>query len=159
MQPAAYIWASRRRLIGPRAKRKGRTIQYHRQRGIFCLAALIAAAPPASAAQQASGLKAFFRAGQTFITWTECGAAEYRLYRAPAKITDLKAAKLIATVAKGSSSYKLEQTRKVLAKIAGKSGYGERYIIRDNPGAVPLTPDCSCTRPTRPGPSITPSRP
>ncbi len=109
----------------------------HRHRGIFCLAALIAAAPPASAAQQASGLKAFFRAGQTFITWTECGAAEYRLYRAPAKITDLKAAKLIATVAKGSSSYKLEQTRKVLAKIAGKSGYGERYIIRDNPGADP----------------------
>ena len=113
-------------------------MRVHQHRGILCLSLLmVVMAPSAARAEQASEQKAFFRSGQTFITWAECGAAKYRLYRAAGKITDLKAVKLIATVPKGSSSYKLEQTRKVLAKIAGKGGYGRRYIIQDNPGADP----------------------
>lgn len=126
------------------------------------LLAIVAAtlvAGPARAGQP-TGLKAFFRSGQTFITWKESGAARYRLYRSAGKIAEVKAAKLIAVVAKGSSRYPLESQYKgpyvvhgpdgaaartynlnlgyeVLAGIAGKSGYGSRYIIEDNPGADP----------------------
>lgn len=97
---------------------------------------VLAMAAPARAAQ-ASGLRAFFRSGQTFITWKESGAAKYNLYRSDKAVTDVKAAKLIATVGKGSSTYPLEVKRKVAAGITRKPGYNSRYVIEDNPGADP----------------------
>jgi len=110
----------------------------NRRRAAGLVLAGAAAAFAASAAgEQATDLKAFFRDGQTFITWTESGAAKYHLYRAGRRIDDLKAAERVAVVPPGSAAYALEVKRKVLAKAAGKPGYGARYIIRDNPKADP----------------------
>ena len=105
--------------------------------GVALAAGLLLAAGGAQA-DQATGLKAFFRDGQTFITWAEAGgAAKYNVYRAAAKIADPAKADRVAVVAKGSATYPLEVRRKVLAKISGKKGYGERYVIEDNPSADP----------------------
>ena len=97
----------------------------------------LASAGATGRADQAKALKAFFRSGQTFITWSESGAAEYHVYRSDKPIADLAAARRIATVAKGSSAYPLEVSRKVAAGLAGKPGYNARYVIEDNPGADP----------------------
>ncbi|MAE77483.1 MAG: hypothetical protein CMJ85_11515 [Planctomycetes bacterium] len=63
----------------------------------------------ASAAQQATSVKATFRLGQTFVTWNEVTTMpvpeDYNVYRSTAPITksaDLATATLIATVAAGS---------------------------------------------------------
>jgi hypothetical protein len=100
------------------------------------LVLLAHAAPPAEAAQPTE-LKAFFRDGQTFLTWTECGADRYHVYRSDERIADVGKATRVAAVARGSSTYPLEVKRKVLAKISGTPGYGARYVIHDNPDADP----------------------
>ncbi|KPK82930.1 MAG: hypothetical protein AMJ81_08830 [Phycisphaerae bacterium SM23_33] len=103
-----------------------------------CLAAAaLAPAGAAARAGQARDLKAFFRSGQTFITWSESDAARYHVYRSDRKITDLPTARRIATVARGSSTYPLEAQRKVAARITKKDGYNARYVIQDNPTADP----------------------
>ncbi|PCJ52118.1 MAG: hypothetical protein COA79_24585 [Planctomycetota bacterium] len=88
-------------------------------------------------AAEVTELKAFFRDGQTFITWKESEAKTYKVYRSAKKIKSVKDAELVATVAKGSASYPLEVKRKVLEKTTKKKGYGFRYIIEDNPAADP----------------------
>jgi hypothetical protein len=65
------------------------------------LASAALAAPP-------SEVKAFFREGQTFLTWKEDGAAKgetYRVYRSDKPITDLAKATVIAEVKEGSSRF------------------------------------------------------
>ena len=62
----------------------------------------------AAPAQQAAGLGAFHRSGQTFLTWTEVGSASgehYRIYRHGAQITaaNLNQATRVAEVDEGSS--------------------------------------------------------
>jgi hypothetical protein len=70
-------------------------------------AACAAAAPPTE-------VKAFFRQGQTFLTWKEDGAAKgetYRVYRSDKPIADLVDAKVIAEVREGSSRFQEMWTR------------------------------------------------
>lgn len=90
-------------------------------------------------AAQPGEVKAFFRAGQTFITWKENGQDQYFVYRSDKPITDVKNAKLIATVAVGSSLFPLEQRKggHYLEQVSGKKGYGQRYVIEDNPDCDP----------------------
>ena len=66
------------------------------------------AVEPAGGVSQASGLKAFCRSGQTFITWQETGdsTVRYRIYRSSAPITDLSALgadQQVAEVSAGTS--------------------------------------------------------
>ena len=66
------------------------------------------AAEPAGGTSQASGLKAFYRSGQTFVTWEETGdpTVRYRIYRSSAPITDLStlgADQRVAEVSAGTS--------------------------------------------------------
>jgi len=104
---------------------------------LLAAAFVVTGLPVPAAAAQVTELKAFFRAGQTFITWRECGADQYKIYRSDEKITELGDARPVAVVGRDSGAYALEVKRKVLAKIAGKPGYGSRYVIEDNPGADP----------------------
>lgn len=101
------------------------------------LAAGIVLVAAAARAAQPTELKAFFRAGQTFITFKESDAAKYNLYRSDKKIDDLKAATLVCALPKNSGQYELEVQRKVAAGIAKKPLYNSRYIIEDNPSADP----------------------
>ncbi len=111
----------------------------HPHRFLALLPALLTAAAAVAPARgdQPTELKVFFRDGQSFITWKECGAARYKLYRADKKIADPKGVQLVATVEKGSSAYVLEVQRKVAAGLTGKPGYNSRYVIEDNPEADP----------------------
>src|SRR5438128_182148 len=110
--------------------------------GPVCLFLLFAlcglGAPSRAAASQTADLKATFRSGQTFLTWKESGAAQYRIYRSNNKITDLKDLKPLYTVKKGSGTYALENKRKnPQAQFSGKPGYGARFTIVDNPDGDP----------------------
>ena len=71
---------------------------------------LTISAAPQLAAAQASGVKAFFREGQTFLTWNEDNTTEgetYRVYRSDKPLTtqSLESNTAIATVAEGSSRF------------------------------------------------------
>jgi len=73
-------------------------------------ACALVAATSCAAGASASGPEdvcAFFRDGQTFLTWNECGAESYRVYRHTAPITgaSLRDAEAIATVSAGSSRW------------------------------------------------------
>jgi len=104
------------------------------------IAGLVGAAPatPTQPVAAAARLQAFYRQGQTFITWTEVDDVDreqYTLYRSDVPITldTLSRAVKMAVVAEGSGVYSREAGLKVLAKKTGIDGYGQRFIIRDNP--------------------------
>jgi hypothetical protein len=93
---------------------------------------------PQAADEKVAELNAFFREGQTFITWKEVGDAEgekYRIYRSDAKITpaNLDRAALLATVPEGSCVFRRELKKKFLERKTGVEGYGQRFCIVDNP--------------------------
>lgn len=82
-------------------------------------------------------LHAFFREGQTFITWRELPAVRnetYRVYRSDRSIdpANLKDATRVATVPEGSGIFRRERKRKALEKKTGIQGYGQRFCIVDN---------------------------
>ncbi len=57
---------------------------------------------------QPSNINAFFREGQTFITWDEDNGQSgerYRIYRSTSEITDLGSADLVAEIDEGSSTF------------------------------------------------------
>jgi len=100
-------------------------------------ALFLGAAAPPSAGEKVTGVKAFFREGQTFITWRELGSLQgesYRVYQAQRKITpaNLKSAKLLATISEGSCVFRRELRKKFLQARTGIKGYGQRFCIADN---------------------------
>jgi len=100
-------------------------------------ALFLGAAAPPSAGEKVTGVKAFFREGQTFITWKELGSVQgesYRVYQAQRKITpaNLKSAKLLATISEGSCVFRRELRKKFLQARTGIKGYGQRFCIADN---------------------------
>ena len=95
----------------------GRWIRAYRQAGVksmrtaLAVTMLITALGASDRAEgQVRGVKAFFRQGQTFLTWQEDNTAQgeqYRVYRSPEPITaeNLASASMIATVPEGSSRF------------------------------------------------------
>ncbi|MGM0444419.1 MAG: hypothetical protein ACQEQV_09550 [Fibrobacterota bacterium] len=86
-------------------------------------------------------MNAFFRHGQTFLTWQEDGSAEYRIYRHTAPITDetIDEAKIVATVDSNSSrslfgvGEGIGQTHWIIHPLAEKeTGLGQQ--LRDDQG-------------------------
>jgi hypothetical protein len=95
-------------------------------------------------AAKVENMQAFNRAGQTFVTWTENGAQEYRLYRSPQPITRVAGFRPVATMPSGTGNFASELARKdaktgkvPMETITGAAGYGLRYVIKDNPAADP----------------------
>ena len=87
-------------------------------------------------------LKALYRQGQVFLTWKELAdvkGEKYEIYRGDEAITaaNLDKARKLATVAENSGAFPLEQQAKALAAKTGIEGYGQRYIIQDNPANDP----------------------
>lgn len=106
--------------------------------GLLCL--LIPAAV-LCAQEKVTGLKVFWREGQTFVTWKELGDVEkekYRIYVWNRKISShhLRHAKHIATIAEGSChNFQVLRKRKKLdpkAIAPVVDGYAPRYAIQDN---------------------------
>jgi prolyl oligopeptidase family protein len=84
------------------------------------------------------GIGAFYREGQTFVTWTELADVEgetYRVYRSdrPISARNLLDAALIATVPEGSCWFEHEMKKSMLEMKTGIKGYGQRFCIVDNP--------------------------
>jgi len=104
------------------------------------IAGLVGAAPttPTQPAAATARLQAFYRQGQTFITWVEADDVDheqYVLYRSDMPITldTLARAVKMAVVGEGSGAYPREAGLKVLAEKTRIAGYGQRFVIRDNP--------------------------
>lgn len=95
----------------------------------------------AVATAEVTGIKAFHREGQTFITFTEDAAAsgeQYRVYRSGEPITkeSLGKAEHIATLLEGSSKFRVNVQKFKLMKEAGIT----HYQIEDvDKGGKPLT--------------------
>lgn len=99
---------------------------------VFLLLASSAAAQP----QQPTGLNAFHRSGQTFLTWTERGeisGEQYRVYRHSEPITAANRgeASLVATLSEGSSAYHTERMRGMDYPPEQNGGYRSlrNYVI------------------------------
>jgi prolyl oligopeptidase family protein len=112
-------------------------------RGVWVVAVLAFGANAALGAN-VTALKAFYREGQTFITWTELAdvkGEKYRVYQSAAKITavNLKDATLLATLPEGTcvNGWELKHRRRgrksPLESRAGVAGFGHRFAIVDNP--------------------------
>jgi len=103
----------------------------------------IGLAPVPSVGQsQVTDVKAFYREGQTFITWKELSdvkGEKYAIYQSDEPITagNLAGADRLATVAEDSGAFALERRQKILEKKTKVPGYNFRYIIHDNPKADP----------------------
>ena len=107
-------------------------------RQVNILVTLVALACAVQAGEAVTELKAFYREGQTFITWKELAEAKsekYRVYRAEAKIgkDTLGKAELVATLPENSGAHTEEVRIKVLEKSSKLPGYGQRFMIQDNP--------------------------
>ena len=106
----------------------------------FAFAAYVAAAPLLSAEEPVAALKAFWREGQTFITWQELGGDEkvaYAVYTSPKPITkdNLAGASKLAVVAPGSSFNQMVLKKAKLdpkAEITEVTPTVARYAIEDN---------------------------
>jgi len=91
------------------------------------LAGTAVAAPP-------SEVKAFFREGQTFLTWKEDGSVAgetYRVYRADQPITaaTLAGAKMIAEVKEGSSRFEEMWTRGRKGLLVGRNKKSPPWVV------------------------------
>jgi len=118
------------------------------KRAVMGALVVLALAAPLGAAEKVTELKAFWRQGQTFLTWKELGDVEkeaYRLYQSDKPITpaNVKAAKELATVPEGScvNQWELKHRRRgrksPLEAHTGIDGYGHRFCIVDNPANDP----------------------
>ncbi|KPK85806.1 MAG: hypothetical protein AMJ81_02625 [Phycisphaerae bacterium SM23_33] len=103
------------------------------------LIAAVALAPATLLAEsRVTGLEAFCREGQTFITFKELGdvkGEKYAIYRVdgPAGKVTPSAGRRLAVIDEGSGTFRGERNVKVLQKAMNIPGYNFRYIIRDNP--------------------------
>ncbi|MDP3980196.1 MAG: DNRLRE domain-containing protein, partial [Chlamydiota bacterium] len=93
-------------------------------------AATITASPSLPGIDQVTGLSAFFRSGQTFITWNEVSALSgesYRIYRHTAPITSGNISTLtpVAVISEGSGYFIYETER------TGSPIGQTRFIIQD----------------------------
>ncbi|NOZ72482.1 MAG: DNRLRE domain-containing protein, partial [Chloroflexi bacterium] len=91
---------------------------------------------------QASGLAAFHRSGQTFITWDEIGSGDaseaYRIYRSSEPITadNLDQATLLAEIPAGSGYYEHEDVGCSAGSNCSPIGQ-RRFIIEDGGDPLP----------------------
>ena len=103
------------------------------------------ASPRAEA--EGRSLKAFYREGQTFLTWREDAAANgewYRIYASDVPITaaNLKRADLIARIPEGSREYRFYKTagKSKLANILAKYKWIEGIQLEDDDNAGKILP-------------------
>jgi pimeloyl-ACP methyl ester carboxylesterase len=112
------------------------------------LVVVIAGIMGTAQAAKVTGLKAFHREGQTFITWTELEDVQgekYLVYQSTAKVTagNLEKATLLATLPEGTcaNTWELKHRKRgksaPLESLSKTPGYGYRFCIVDNPDADP----------------------
>jgi len=115
-----------------------------------CVQWLLAASVVAVALRSEAGvgsLKAFYREGQTFLTWTEDGGSTgewYRIYSGPRPITaaNLKQAALVARIPEGSREYRFYETagRSKIKGVLDKYKWIEGIQLEDDDNAGKILP-------------------
>jgi hypothetical protein len=105
---------------------------------LVCGLLLVAAAAPAVGAERVGEMKAFYREGQVFLTWRELAEAKgerYAIYRTsrPIRAGALDGAERLAVVGEGSGVFAREKRIKQLAGKTKVPGFGDRFILHDNP--------------------------
>ncbi|HUU21990.1 MAG TPA: hypothetical protein VM389_05585 [Phycisphaerae bacterium] len=105
---------------------------------ILALCGLALLAAPAAAGP--TEVKAFFREGQTFVTWKEAAGegVSYRVYRhaEPIKAANLDKARMIAEVPAGSSRFQEMWTADGKDTLAPKQGASDAVTDRIIPRLV-----------------------
>jgi hypothetical protein len=120
------------------------------KRKLSVLGLLAAATMLPAADAGVTGLKAFYREGQTFLTWQEDAAASgewYRVYASGEQITaaNLSAAKLVAKIPEGSNHFaflrNVNVSRRGFFQELAKAKWYRAIQIEDDPDGARQLPD------------------